>query len=153
ITAVLSADYLYWILKSPKYAIGIGSSFSTDLLGYFIPTTKTWIGGSGFHSAYTLFDTGAENGAYLGVPLILITVRWICTHWQLRVSRFLTAALCVSILWTFGPTLHVAGQPTIWMPYRLLLAYHYVFTFFVGLQGVDRYGEYVGCAIILQLDD
>jgi hypothetical protein len=120
VTAVLSADYLYWILKSPKYAIGIGSSFSTDLLDYFIPTTKTWIGGSGFHSAYALFDVGAENGAYLGVPLILITVRWICTHWQLRVARFLTAAICLSILWTFGPTLHVAGQPTISMPYRLL---------------------------------
>jgi hypothetical protein len=120
ITAVVSADYLYWILKSPKYAVGIGNGFSTDLLGYIVPTTKTWIGGQSFHSVYALFDVGAENGAYLGVPLILITVRWICTHWQLRSSRFLAAAICISILWTLGPTLHVAGQSTIWLPYRVI---------------------------------
>jgi hypothetical protein len=120
LTAVVSADYLYWILKAPKYAIGIGEGWTTDLLSYVVPTTKTWIGGSSFSSVYGLFDGGAESDAYLGLPLLLITARWICTHWQLRVSRFLAAAFAVSVLWTLGGTLHLAGKPTIWLPYRLI---------------------------------
>jgi hypothetical protein len=120
VTLVLSGDYLYWALKAPKYAIGIGSIWPTDLLSYVTPTTTTWIGGSAFASVYALFNLGAETDAYLGVPLILIAVRWLSTHWRLRTSKFLTAASVISILWTLGPALHIAGKSTIWLPYRIV---------------------------------
>lgn len=120
VTLVLSADYLYWLMRAPKYAVGIGAIWPTDLLSYVIPGSWTWIGGTTFSSVFALFNQGAESDAYLGVPLILIALRWICTHWRLRTSKFLSAAAVVSILWTLGPTLHIAGQSTVWLPYRLL---------------------------------
>ena len=122
VTLVLSADYLYWLLKgAPKYASGIGSRFPTDVMAYVVPTNLTWIGGPQFASVYGLFNwASAESDAYLGVPLILIAVRWLCTRWQTRLARFLTVAVGISVLWTLGSTLYVAGKPTIWLPYRLV---------------------------------
>ena len=119
-TLVLSSDYLYWAMKVPKYVTGIGSEWPTDLLSYVVPTTTTWIGGRQFASIYKLFDRGAESSAYLGVPLILITVRWLWVHRQSRLARFLATSTAISVLWTLGPTLYVANKPTVWLPYRLV---------------------------------
>ncbi len=122
VTVVLSADYLYWLVKGvPAYVAGIGSQFPTDVMAYVVPTDVTWIGGPQFASVYDLFSwSSSETDAYLGVPLILIIVRWLCTRWQTRLARFLTAAIGVSVVWTLGSTLYVAGKPTIWLPYRLV---------------------------------
>jgi hypothetical protein len=122
VTLVVSADYLYWLLKgAPAYAAGIGAKFPTDALAYVVPTNLTWVGGPQFASVYNLFDwDSAESDAYLGLPLILITVRWLCTRLQTRLARFLAAAVAISVLWTLGSTLYVAGKPTIWLPYRLV---------------------------------
>jgi hypothetical protein len=122
VTLVLSAYYLYWLLKgTPAYAAGIGAKFPTDALGYLVPTNLTWIGGRQFASVYQLFDwDSAESDAYLGLPLILISLRWLCTRLQTRRARFLAVAAAISVLWTLGSTLYVAGKPTIWLPYRLV---------------------------------
>jgi hypothetical protein len=120
VTVVLSADYLYWILKAPKYAIGIGSEWPTALVSYVIPNPNTWIGGSTFSSAYQSLTLGIGQNAYIGVPLILISLIWLWSRRRLRVARFLAAATAISVLWTLGSTLWLVGKPTIWMPYRLL---------------------------------
>lgn len=120
VTLVLSGDFLYWAARAPKYSIGIGNAWPTDLLSYVIPTTTTWVGGPQFASVYGLFNLSAESVAYIGLPLILIALRWICTRWQRKLSRFLAAASVLSVLWTLGPALHVAGKATMWLPYRLI---------------------------------
>ena len=122
VTLVISADYLYWLLKgTPAYAAGIGAKFPTDVLAYVVPNNLTWIGGPNFASVYQLFDwNSAESDAYLGLPLTLITLRWFCTRWQNRRTRFLAVAAAISVLWTLGSTLYVAGKPTIWLPYSLV---------------------------------
>ncbi len=122
VTLLLAADYLYWLLKgTPAYAAGIGSGFPTDVMGYVVPTNLTWIGGSQFASVYARFDwNSAESDAYLGLPLILISLRWLGTRWRAPRGRFLAPALAISVLWTLGPTLYVDGKPTIWLPYRLV---------------------------------
>lgn len=120
ITVVVSSDYLYWILKAPKYATGLGAEWPTSLVSYVIPNPNTWIGGSTFSSSYGSLTLGLGQNAYIGVPLILIALIWLWSRRRLRLSRFMAAATVVSVLWTLGSTLWLVDKSTIWMPYTLL---------------------------------
>jgi hypothetical protein len=76
ITVVLAAPFLFFAFKGlaglPEF-LNSPEGFSADLLSYLVPTQVTLLGGDFFANVASGFSGNAsEQGAYLGVPLILI---------------------------------------------------------------------------------
>src|SRR6185295_7319770 len=90
-----------------------GQVYSTDLLNFFVPHEFTWLGGNGFKWISNRFTGGTvEQGAYLGLPLLII-VGWAVwerrrTPWMLR----LLVVLMVAAILSLGPLLQVGGYKT-----------------------------------------
>jgi hypothetical protein len=121
ITLVLSSWYVYALLKAPAYAKDRGFFFPTDVLSFLTPMPYTWIGGSLFKGLTGQFaGQPAEVNAYLGLPLVLVVVRFLRTRWDQRATKLLTALLVISILWVLGANLYVLGVETIPLPYLLV---------------------------------
>src|SRR6185295_14186936 len=99
-----------------------GQVYSTDLLNFFVPHEFTWLGGNGFKWISNRFTGGTvEQGAYLGLPLLII-VGWAVwerrrTPWMLR----LLVVLMVAAILSLGPLLQVGGYKTsVHMPWSLV---------------------------------
>lgn len=121
-TFVLSSWYIYELLKAPAYAKNVGFyGYPTDLLSFVIPNPPTWLGGPSFESVTGLYVSGAgETLSYVGLPMILLALRFIFTRWNSRTTKALTVTLVVTIAWILGRHLVVAGKSTIWLPYSLI---------------------------------
>jgi hypothetical protein len=94
--------------------------FSADLLNIAVPTRLTALNDDWARRTAAAFTgNDAENGAYLGLPLLAIVV-WFA--WQRRRSpgsRFLLAALLLAIVAELGPYLRVRSAtyaPLPWHP-------------------------------------
>jgi len=94
--------------------------FSADLLNIAVPTRLTALNGDwARRTASAFIGNDAENGAYLGLPLLAIVV-WFA--WQRRRSagsRLLLAVLLLAIVAELGPYLRVRGAtyaPLPWQP-------------------------------------
>lgn len=104
----------------PPQPIHDPAAWSTDLLNLLIPTPITLVGGSNFAALSAHFvGNSAENGAYLGVPLLAIVVLYAVTGRASRWRRVLLLLLAVIVLCALGPVLHVAGTATIPLPWAL----------------------------------
>jgi hypothetical protein len=121
VTLALMAFYIHDEIHAPAYAKNLGPLFyNTDVLSFLTPMPYTWIGGPVFQSVTGLFQAGpGETNAYIGVPMVILVLRYLFTRWNLRSTRLLSAMLAVVTLWVLGPRLYVAGKPTIWLPYSL----------------------------------
>ena len=103
----------------------------SDVLAFVLPTKLTWLGGRFAATALpTLPPLWAENGAYLGVPLLAI-VAWL--GWRRRTPgvRFLVAAFLLSATATLGPWLEVRGHrllPLPWLAVRDVPLFNNVIT-------------------------
>jgi hypothetical protein len=126
LTFAIVSPYLY-------YFIGFGftskpvwppSYFNTDLLNFVIPTRTNQVGRlSQLAAISTKFPGGsiAENGSYLGLPLILVAVLFVRQRRQQPAAKLLIYFLLVICVLSFGPALHVAGRAIVaYMPWRLL---------------------------------
>ncbi len=123
ITLVLSCWYVYALLQAPAYAKDRGFLFPADLLSFVTPMPYNWIGGSLFQGLTGHFaGQPGEVNAYLGLPIVIIVVRFLWVRRGQRVAKLLSALLMVSIVWVLGANLYVLGVETIPLPY-LLLAY------------------------------
>jgi hypothetical protein len=121
ITVVVSSWYIYELLKAPAYAKFQGLFYPTDLLAFFFPNPTAWIGGSTFAPVSSFFVGGTgETLVYMGVPMLLIAVRYIWTRWSQGVTKALAVTIVLTILWILGINLVIAGKPTMWMPYSLV---------------------------------
>jgi hypothetical protein len=97
--------------------------FGTDLLNYFIPTPVTWLGGSSMTFITHLFSGDyAEDGGYIGLPLLTILITITMKYWSEQKIRILIIMLGIIVVASFGPILHVAGIPISTAPWILL--YH-----------------------------
>ena len=87
------------------------SPFSINLANYFIPTQITWLGGNAL-VGLTHYFTGniSENGAYIGLPFLLILAIITLKYWQVKPFRTLIVAIGTLMLLALGPRLHLAGQ-------------------------------------------
>jgi hypothetical protein len=102
---------------------GFGDNNGVDALGFLVPTNLFRLGRKYFAAlsmASNVGGSGAEATTYIGVPLALIVARYTITRWRLASTRILFAMLAVVAVLVLGSRLHIAGYPTIPLPWKLI---------------------------------
>ena len=115
---ILMAPFLYFLIKGfhgvPKI-INSPTVFSSDLLNYAIPTPITRIGRSIFSNVASRFTGNySEEGAYIGLPLLLLAAFSFKDYIaeRKRTGLALLTIFIVIIIFSLGPQLHVNGVNT-----------------------------------------
>ena len=134
-------------------AAGIPSSpgnppadYSSDLTNVFVPTQLVQFGESRFSAIWPLWmGNPAENTAYIPASLLLFVLAygWITRG---RLSAALGTFALVALIFSFGPSLAIAGRHTIPLPWRLAL----------DVPGLDhalpgRFSAFVFMAVLLMV--
>jgi hypothetical protein len=124
ITALLMSPYIYYFFAFgyPSHPLWPAWMYSADLLNFIIPTEANAVGANRFLTAISVHFSGNiyEQGACLGVPLILIMVAWTRRHRGELSARLLATMVAVISLLALGPFLQVAGHPILPMPWLLI---------------------------------
>ncbi len=160
---VISAYPLWVLLFGPYHLSGPVQSratlnaLSNDLVSVVVPSNMQRISPSGLqHISNTIAPlwlwTG-ENGGYIGLPLLIVTVLIALKYRHVGIVRFAAVMGLVALLLSFGSTLMVDGHNTgIPLPFRILTAMPFLdslvasrFSLYVGLfaalvlaVGIDR---------------
>lgn len=116
LTIVLSSPILYYLAIGAATAPGAIQSiptYSADPINFFFPTVATALG----HVAAApliqrITGNPSEQGAYLGLPLILIVIAYARESWGERRARAITLSTCCLVLFSLGPVLHIDGINT-----------------------------------------
>lgn len=125
LSAILLLPYLYYIFKDyVKESINDNSVFVADPLNYFIPTPVTLLGSKKFlYIAKKFSGNFSEEGAYLGIPIILIILIFICEAFKdFKNKKFyflLSLLFLVFVIFSFGPYLNILGHKTVPMPWYI----------------------------------
>ena len=115
---VLCAWPLYVQFLGPQRihgAVQQADSFSTDFLNIVLPTQYQRFSPAAATTISQHFSgLDGEATAYIGLPLLILLVAFIATHW--RDIRVRTAGIVAgaALLFSLGPTLHIAGVSTGW---------------------------------------
>jgi len=122
-TAVLSSPFLYYMLVRGEPApFNSPLEYSTDVLNFMVPVTA-WLGGHSFHPITARFHGNhAENGAYLGLPLIVILYLCARSQWDRPTGKLLVYCLLFISLASLGPRMHVAGLNIVPLPWMFFQA-------------------------------
>ena len=122
--AIVTSPVIYYGVKGNVTAgtQGIGDLFGGDALGFLVPTKVIRLGRKYFAAVSAGFTSGdgAESGIYVGLPLALIVARYTITRWRLTSTRILLAMLAVVGVLLLGSHLHIAGHPTIPLPWKVI---------------------------------
>jgi hypothetical protein len=117
------SPYLYFLFAFgvPHDPIWPPARYTADLLNFFIPTQTNLFGNFGFARAIAEKFAGDvyENGAYIGIPLIILIEAYRRIAWRTQTGRFLIAMLAIAVVASFGPALRVAGRALIPAPWAL----------------------------------
>jgi hypothetical protein len=121
VAAVLTSPLLvYALVHFQRGSLNQPADYSADLLNVVIPTRLTALDpGLARRIAAPFIGNVAENGAYLGLPLVAI-VGWLA--WQGRrrpTTRLLIVLLLLAVVAELGPYLRVRGAsyaPLAWKP-------------------------------------
>lgn len=121
ITAAVASPYLYYALigipQGPVRALGEGP---VDLLSFVVPRFSTWIGGERFRAFTHAFPSSViEDGAYVGIPLLLMLLHFTITGWRRRTTWLPIGFVGLSALLSLGPVLRVHGAQSVTLPWRL----------------------------------
>lgn len=115
LSLLLLGYYLYNYIISAHDFPGTPNSpvyFSADIMNFLIPTPITRIGRSVFSFIASKFTGNyAEDGVYIGAPLMFILMAYHCSHKE-KSSYLLKSILWISLILSLGPYLHVAGTMT-----------------------------------------
>lgn len=119
-TALIVSPYIYYLLTDYRMIPIYSASFhSADLLNFVVPTRTAALGGLGFFAriASEFTSNAAEQGGYLGHPLIVITI-WFALERRCAVeAKILCAMFLLVAICALGPWLHVAGASYSRMPW------------------------------------
>ena len=118
--AIICSPEIYYEFKAPPNAQGVG--LSADLLNLVVPTQLNLLFGGALHGVSEHFAGGiSEQGSYLGLPLIAIIGSYAMSlRRKDRAAELLLSLLAVTIVWSLGATLMVAGHRGITLPWSLL---------------------------------
>ncbi len=122
LAAILLSPYLYYLFAFgyPTTPINLPADYSTDLLNLFLPTEITLVGQSRFYIITALFSgNDLENGAYIGLPFLLVILVYFLQAWRTRIGKMLIISLCLIVLASLGPFLHILGVRTIQLPWEI----------------------------------
>jgi hypothetical protein len=121
--AILS-PYLFCMLAYgfPHDSIWMPGNYSADLLAFVVPTKALMLGTAPAAAKVsgTFQARLSENGAYLGIAVIIFVEVFRRRYWREPVGKFLTILFVVLAIAAIGPSLHVAGRPVIWMPWAIV---------------------------------
>jgi hypothetical protein len=126
------------VLVSPLVVAAIGGFetgrinspflFSADLGNLVVPTRLTLAGGSLLEPVSRHFRGNlAEDGAYLGLPLIALCLLEARETWSRRGARIAPLCLALAVVCALGPVLRIAGVPVAplpWLPFAVLPVLH-----------------------------
>ncbi len=122
--AIVTSAVIYYELRGTvRFGASIGDIDGGDALGFPVPPNLIRLGSTSFAAlakASNSSGSDAEAVTYVGLPLALIVVRYTITRWRLASTRILTAMLAVVVVLLLGSRLHIAGHPTISLPWKLL---------------------------------
>lgn len=114
---VLLGGYPIWLLlDGPQHFTGPAqqglSIYSSDLFGSIVPTLDQIIGPNSWRDLGSRFVTGdlAENGTYLGVPLLLVLLFVLIRYRKNRIVLFSSGMLLISFVLSLGPRLSIDGH-------------------------------------------
>jgi hypothetical protein len=122
VAAVLASPLLYFALSDFRGSAINGVSpteYTADLLNFVVPTGVVASGAGWAHGIARHFTGNSlEQGAYLGLPTVLILVWFGVRQWRTHAGRFLLAALAAVVLLSFGSWLHVDGNQVVTLPWE-----------------------------------
>ncbi|MDP9331215.1 MAG: hypothetical protein M3P11_11325 [Actinomycetota bacterium] len=122
IMVALCSPFLITALRNaPEHQLRPPANASVDLLSFVVPRFSTLIGGQAFTGISSTFTANVvEDGAYLGIPLIVMLV-W--AGWSFRKSKPLMLLLgfvgLIAVL-SLGPVLHIEGHESIPLPSTII---------------------------------
>lgn len=121
VAAVVTSPFIYYALTGPVMGNlfrNYGDIYGADGLGFMVPTALTRLGRGWFSGlAVTFSGNLAEDGVYTGLPLAIIVARYGATRWRSEATRALLAMLALVVLLMLGAHLHIAGHPTLPLPW------------------------------------
>ena len=121
--AIIVSPYLYYTAKefsSIPALLQPRNVYVSDVLNYVVPTPITYVGGSWAASiSKTFTGNDMENGAYLGLPLLVIIAAFAVVFWRRRWAQVLLGMCFMLVLCSFGPYLHFMGRSLLPMPWWL----------------------------------
>ncbi len=124
LTAVLMSPYLYYFLFGgfPTHPLWPAHQYSADLLNFVIPTAANAVGDNSTLRAISSHFPGNlyEQGACLGLPLIVIAIVWTRRYRGELHARMLAAILAIACVLATGPYLHIGGRPVSFMPWLIV---------------------------------
>ncbi len=130
IAAIVLSPYLYHLLAYgfPHRPIWPPDRFSADVMGFFVPEKVFALGTAKPALALTRLLTIniPENGAYLGLPLIVFAEAFRRRYWTSPLGKLLTILLGAIVVVAMGPALHVAGREDLVMPWAFFVKLPFV---------------------------
>jgi hypothetical protein len=147
VALIISGSFVYYLLVGlPAVPDVINSPtwYSADISNYFIPTPVTFFGSGLFADIASRFTGNvAEQGAYLGLPLMFVSMMGLLSILDLNRRLFIviSTSLLFIIACSAGPILHINGKATsVMMPWSIFehlpLIHHALpsrFTLYVSL--------------------
>jgi hypothetical protein len=122
-SAILS-PYLFYLLARgfPHAPIWTTASYSADLCAFLVPSGTAMLGTTRVAAEIvrTFQHDLFENGAYLGIAIVVFVEVFRRRYWREPVGKFLTIMLAVLVIASMGPMLHVAGRQGFWMPWAIV---------------------------------
>ena len=127
----VSSIFSFIIISPELYAMLVKHYYSgpkfgwsrSDLLSFLIPNYMNMIGGGTFRSLSQKFVTGPWSvSGYLGLPLFIVIILFFKKYLQTLRGKILSISfLAIFVSSLGGPTLLIAGAPTISMPWKYLM--------------------------------
>ncbi|MEO5791351.1 MAG: hypothetical protein ABIR67_04675 [Gaiellaceae bacterium] len=118
---VVSPVIGYALLSNAAAPLRSPFSESADVLNYVVPTRRTWIRPPGSAEIADRFTaTGAEQGAYLGLPLVALVLLALWRRPVLRPRLLLGVVLAVGVVLSLGTRPKLAGEVFAIGPWSLL---------------------------------
>jgi hypothetical protein len=120
LAGLLTAPFLYYAFSGFRSGFSFSDGPAVDLASLVIPTQRTlvlenWLDGVSDHISAT-----AENGGYLGLPVVVMMALFAWKQFRSPQGRFLLAAVAVVLLLAVGGRLVVAGRLDVPMPWMLI---------------------------------
>jgi hypothetical protein len=118
--AVVCSYPLWVLLAGPQHLHGTTQApaslalYSSDLLSPVLPTVSQLLSPAASQHVADAFVRGdlSENGAYLGIPLLIVLVAMGVRLRRRPVARFAAAMVLVALVLSFGARLRIDGHTT-----------------------------------------
>jgi hypothetical protein len=120
LAAVLTTPFIYYLVTGfQKTAVHPPQEFVTDLLNFVVPT-RLVLPAHGWTASIVRHFPGneSEQGAYLGVPTLLIVALFAWTRRRTAGGRLLVLSFLLATLASLGPTLTIDGKRSLPLPWE-----------------------------------